>query len=77
MFAEGRVTHTDENEVFGQSEPMELTDQVGLHNSTPENCEKLIKTFLKDVLEIDPKGIRFDRAHRLGSRFARKPNPSW
>jgi hypothetical protein len=69
--AEGTTTQPKQNgDQIEQHEPMD--DQAA---SQVENCEELIKTFIKDVLEINPEGIRFDRAHRLGSKFVHKPRP--
>ena len=42
-----------------------------------ENCDNLLKLFIKDNLKIDPKDIKFDRVHRLGNpdRSNKKPRP--
>ena len=38
------------------------------HSGTmSENCDNLVKSFIKDNLKIDPKDIEFDRVHRLGN----------
>lgn len=36
-----------------------------------ENCDEIIKTFLRDELKIDPTNICIQRAHRIGNPFAR------
>lgn len=74
----GGVTQTNQNQVSEQTErneTMKQTYQISLHNSTPENCEKVIETFLKDIPKIDPGDIRFDRALSLASRFVHKSRP--
>lgn len=71
---EDTVTETHETMDEQQSDQQQI-QQPGRQSSTLASCETLVKTFIKNVLDIDPSEIRFDRAHRLGSATARKPRP--
>lgn len=71
--AEGRTTQPCQNGT--QIEHNEPMDDQTASSTTIENCEQLVKTFIKDVIEINPESFRFDRADRLGSKSAPKPRP--
>jgi chromosome segregation ATPase len=72
---EDTVTETHETMDEQQSEQQQRQQQPGRQTSTVASCETLVKTFIKNVLDIDPSEIRFDRARRLGLATARNPIP--
>lgn len=69
------VTETYEARDKQQSDQHQSEQQSARQYNVVASCETLVKTFIKNVLGIDPSGMRFDRAHRLGSVTARKPRP--
>jgi hypothetical protein len=68
-------TDTETHEVMDDQQNDHREQQPDRQVNAVPSCEKLVKHFIKNVLEIDPSEIRFDRAHRLGSATARKPRP--
>lgn len=40
-----------------------------------ENCEALVKELITTKLQLEAANMVIDRAHRLGSKRARKPRP--
>lgn len=47
----------------------------GITEKASEDCEKLVKDFINEKLEIDANAITFDRVHRMGNTTAKKPRP--
>ena len=47
----------------------------GLPESTPDNCEQLVKDPIRNTLNIDHTDITLDRVHKIGNERAQKPRP--
>ena len=62
-----------ENLIFyGLKEPCEPKPNEA---PEPDNCEALVRSLIKDTLELNPDNMIFDRIHRLGGIRAKRPTP--
>jgi len=51
-----------------------ITDN-GFDESKEEDCEVIVKTFIKDILQIEAHDIKLDRVHRIGPYSNSKTRP--
>ncbi|KAH3798272.1 hypothetical protein DPMN_151869 [Dreissena polymorpha] len=47
----------------------------GFDESKEEDCEVIVKTFIKDILQIEAHDIKLDRVHRIGPYSNSKTRP--